>query len=142
MDHRLLRLLKFLGGYFMMQKLNLQKIKALLISTSCGILSIYLLLPRRELENHSILRSLVAPPKLRLFPDEVSSNYEKYMRSLYGANWKKLTSILPRQRVVSLIEDDLEVFNFNLGVIWVLFLGFMVTLLIYRFGFKKSKETK
>lgn len=126
----------------MLQKLNPQKIKALLISGSCGILSIYLLLPRFKLENHSIFRSLVAPPKLRLFPDDGSNNYEKYMRSLYGANWKKLTSIMPRQRVVSLVKDDLGVFNFNLGVIWVLFLGFMVTLLIYCFGFKKPNETK
>ena len=126
----------------MLQKLNLQKIKALLISTSCGILAIYLLLPRFELKNHSIFRSLVAPPKLRLFPDDGSSNYGKYMRSLYGANWKKLTTIMPRQRVVSLVEDDLGIFYINLGVIWVLFLGFMVTLLIYRFGFKKSKEAK
>ena len=124
----------------MMQKLNLQKIKALLISASCGVLSVYLLLPRHELENHSILRSLVASPKLRLFPDGVSSGYEKYMRSTYGSDWKELTSIMPRQRVISLVEDDLGVFNFNLGVIWVLFLGFIVTLLIYRFGFKSRRK--
>lgn len=112
----------------------MQKIKGLLISLSCGVLFVFLLLPRRELMNHSILRSFVVPPARLRFPGE--DQFDKYMRQLYGPEESLLR--LRRQDVWSLVVEDFGIPGLDLRAIATIFSGILVSLLVYRIGFKKS----
>jgi hypothetical protein len=123
-----------------MQKNNFQKTAKLFLSTTCGAATIYLLLPRGELGNHSIIRSFVAPPKLSKY-DDVDWNFEKYLRLMYGPNWEDKTSIpIRRQELFSLVANDFGILNLSLGLFCAVFFGSVIAFLVYKFEFKKPKN--
>ncbi len=121
-------------------KNNFQKIRKIFLSVTFGVVTVYLLLPRGELGNHSIIRSFVVPPKLSQY-DDVNWYFEKYLILTYGENWEDKTSIpIRRQELLSLVANDFGILNLSLGLLCAVFFGSVVAFLVYKFGFKTSKN--
>jgi len=122
-------------------KYSFKKIRRVLLSIACGVVTTYLFLPRVEIGNHSIIRSFVVPPKLSKYPDGVSWQFEKYLRNVYGLNWEDKTSYsIPRKELFILIASDFGILNRSLGLLGSVFFGSIVAFLVYKFGFKRPKS--